>query len=142
MIERTLAIIKPRAVARNIIGDILKMMEENHLKIVALKMIHMDRKVASGFYYVHKDKPFFSSLVKFMTSGPVVVAVLEGKDAITRYRKLMGSTNPDKADEGTIRKKYAESLQANAVHGSDSPESANYEISFFFNATELRPYHH
>lgn len=137
MIERTFSIIKPDAVARNLSGEILAMIQVHGLTVKAMKMIRMTTEQAEGFYAVHKDKPFFSSLVKYMTSGPVVCSILEGEDAIRRYRELMGATNPANAAEGTIRKKYAESLEANSVHGSDAPESAAYEMGYFFNALEI-----
>ena len=137
MIERTFSIIKPDAVARNLSGEILAMIQAHGLTVKAMKMIRMTTEQAEGFYAVHKDKPFFSSLVKYMTSGPVVCSILEGEDAISRYRELMGATNPANAAEGTIRKKYAESLEANSVHGSDAPESAAYEMGYFFNALEI-----
>ena len=137
MIERTFSIITPDAVARNLSGEILAMIQAHGLTVKAMKMIRMTTEQAEGFYAVHKDKPFFSSLVKYMTSGPVVCSILEGEDAIRRYRELMGATNPANAAEGTIRKKYAESLEANSVHGSDAPESAAYEMGYFFNALEI-----
>ena len=137
MIERTFSIIKPDAVARNLSGEILAMIQAHGLTVKAMKMIRMTTEQAEWFYAVHKDKPFFSSLVKYMTSGPVVCSILEGEDAIRRYRELMGATNPANAAEGTIRKKYAESLEANSVHGSDAPESAAYEMGYFFNALEI-----
>ena len=137
MIERTFSIIKPDAVARNLTGEILAMIQENGLTIKAMKMIRMAPEQAEGFYAVHREKPFFSSLVRYMTSGPVVCSILEGEDAVRRYRELMGATNPASAAEGTIRKKYAESLEANSVHGSDAPETAAYEMAYFFNALEI-----
>ena len=137
MIERTFSIIKPDAVARNLSGEILAMIQAQGLTVKAMKMIRMTTEQAEGFYAVHKDKPFFPSLGKYMTSGPVVCSILEGEDAIRRYRELMGATNPANAAEGTIRKKYAESLEANSVHGSDAPESAAYEMGYFFNALEI-----
>ncbi len=137
MIERTFSIIKPDAVARNLSGEILAMIQGQGLTVKAMKMIRMTTEQAEGFYAVHKDKPFFSSLVKYMTSGPVVCSILEGEDAIHRYRELMGATNPANAAEGTIRRKYAESLEANSVHGSDAPETAAYEMGYFFNALEI-----
>lgn len=136
-IERTLSIVKPDAVAKNVIGAIFKTFEDNSLKIVATKMIQMDKRVAEGFYAVHVGKPFFPSLIEFMTSGPVVVSVLEGENAILKHRELMGATNPEQAAEGTLRKRFATSLGENAVHGSDAPETAAYEINHFFNAAEL-----
>ena len=135
--ERTLSIIKPDAVSRNLSGAILKMIQDAGLKVVATKMIQLSKAQAEGFYAVHKERPFFGSLVDFMISGPVVVSILEGDDAIARYRKLMGATNPANAEEGTIRKTYAVSIEANSVHGSDAPETAAYEIAYFFNALEM-----
>lgn len=137
MIERTLSIIKPDATARNLTGEILKMIEEAGLKIIALKKIQLTKKQAEGFYQVHKDKPFFDSLTDFMSSGPVVVSVLEGENAIENYRKLMGATNPANAEEGTIRKKFALDIEKNSVHGSDSKENAEIEINYFFNKLEI-----
>ncbi len=137
MKQRTLSIIKPDAVERNLIGAIAQMIEGAGLKVVAMKMLHLSKKQAEGFYAVHKEKPFYGELTDYMTSGPVVVSVLEGDDAIKRYRDVMGATNPANAAEGTIRKTYALNLQANSVHGSDAPETAAYEISYFFNALEI-----
>ena len=137
MTQRTLSIIKPDAVARNLQGEILAMIQGAGLKIVAMKMIRMTKAQAEGFYAVHKEKPFFAGLIDYMTSGPVVCSVLEGENAIKRYRELMGATNPEKAAEGTIRKKYAQNIEANSVHGSDAPETAAYEIGYFFNALEI-----
>ena len=134
--QRTLSIIKPDATERNLVGAILKMIEEAGLRIVAMKMLHLTKCEAEGFYAVHKEKPFFGELTDYMCSGPVVVSVLEADNAITRYRELMGATNPEKADAGTIRKTYAKNLQCNSVHGSDAPETAAYEIGYFFNALE------
>ncbi len=136
-IERTFSIIKPNAVAKNKIGAILAMIEDAGLKIVATKKILMTKAQAEGFYAVHAERPFFGSLCDFMCSGPVVVSVLEGEDAIAKYREIMGATNPDNAAEGTIRKLYADNIEANAVHGSDGPDTAKVEISYFFNALEL-----
>ena len=137
MLQRTFSIIKPDAVARNLSGEILAMIQSAGLKVVGMKMLHLTKAQAQGFYAVHKDRPFFDSLTDYMCSGPVVCAVLEGENAIAAYRKLMGATNPAQADEGTIRKKYAVSLEANSVHGSDAPETAAFEIAYFFNALEL-----
>lgn len=137
MLERTFSIIKPDAVSRNLTGEILAMIQGAGLKIVGMKMIRMTKKQAEGFYAVHRERPFFDSLTTYMSSGPVVCSVLEGENAIARYRELMGATNPEKAAEGTIRKKYAVSLEANAVHGSDAPDTAAFEMSYFFNAFEL-----
>ncbi|HJA08726.1 MAG TPA: nucleoside-diphosphate kinase [Candidatus Mailhella merdigallinarum] len=137
MIERTFSIIKPDAVARNLSGEILAMIQQSGLRIKAMKMIQLTRAQAEGFYAVHKERPFFNSLVEYMCSGPVVCSILEGEDAIRRYRDLMGATNPANAAEGTIRKKYAESIEANSVHGSDAPETAAFEMAYFFNALEI-----
>jgi len=136
-IERTFSIIKPNAVSKNVIGAILKIIEESGLKIVATKKIHMTKAQAEGFYAVHSERPFFGSLCDFMCSGPCVVSVLEGENAIAKYREIMGATNPANAAEGTIRKLYADDIEANAVHGSDAPETAAQEICYFFNALEL-----
>ena len=135
-IERTLSIVKPDAVAKNVIGKIYDRFESNGLKIVAAKMKHLSRREAEGFYAVHKERPFFNDLVEFMISGPVMVQVLEGENAVLKNRELMGATDPKKADAGTIRADFAESIDANAVHGSDAPETAAYEIGYFFNALE------
>ena len=136
-IERTLSIIKPDATRRNLTGAVTKMLEEAGLRVVASKRIQMTREQAEGFYAVHKERPFFGELVDFMISGPVVVQVLEGEDAVKRNRDVMGATNPADADEGTIRKAFAESIEANSVHGSDSDENAKIEIEFFFNEDEI-----
>ncbi len=136
-IERTFSIIKPDAVRRNLIGNILAVFEKNGLRPVALKKIKMTRAQAEGFYGVHKDRPFFGELVETMTSGPVVVQVLEGEGAILKNREVMGATNPANAAEGTIRKLYALSVGENSVHGSDAPETAAQEIKFFFNDDEI-----
>ncbi|MEQ8404377.1 MAG: nucleoside-diphosphate kinase [Oceanicaulis sp.] len=135
--QRTFSIIKPDATARNITGKINAMIEDAGLRIIAQKRIQMTKEQAEGFYAVHKERPFFGDLVSFMISGPVVVQVLEGEDAIANYRKVMGATNPEQADEGTIRKTFAESIEANSVHGSDAPETAAEEIKFFFNDDEI-----
>ena len=137
--ERTLSIIKPDAVSKNVIGEIYTRFEKAGLKIVAAKMIHLSQEKAEGFYAEHKERPFFGDLVSFMTSGPVVVQVLEGDNAIAKNRELMGATNPKEADAGTIRADFASSIDANAVHGSDSPESAEREVSYFFGADEICP---
>lgn len=131
-IQRTLSIIKPDAVAKNVIGQIYSRFESNGLKIVAAQMRHLSQAEAEGFYAVHKDRPFFKDLVKFMTSGPVMIQVLEGEEAIAKNRKLMGATDPKKAEPGTIRADFASSIDANAVHGSDAPETAAVEIAYFF----------
>jgi nucleoside-diphosphate kinase len=136
-VERTLSIVKPDAVGKNIIGKIYSRFESNGLQIVASKMLRLSDDVAGGFYAEHRERPFFPALIEFMTSGPVVVQVLEGENAIARNRELMGATNPQEADEGTIRADFAESIDANAVHGSDSPESAQREIAYFFAASEI-----
>ncbi|EHJ47131.1 Nucleoside-diphosphate kinase [Solidesulfovibrio carbinoliphilus subsp. oakridgensis] len=135
--ERTLSIIKPDAVSRNLAGAILKMIQDAGLKVVAMKMIQLSKAEAEGFYAVHKERPFFGSLVDFMISGPVVVSILEGDDAIARYRKLMGATNPANAEEGTIRKIHALDIEKNSVHGSDAPETAAFETSYFFSKLEM-----
>ncbi len=134
---RTFSIIKPDATRRNITGAITQMLEEAGLRVVASKRIRMTRDQAEGFYAVHKERPFFADLVAFMTSGPVVIQVLEGEDAVARNREVMGATNPEQAAEGTIRKVHAESIEANSVHGSDSPENAAIEIDFFFKPEEI-----
>ncbi|UCH49107.1 MAG: nucleoside-diphosphate kinase [Betaproteobacteria bacterium] len=131
-VERTLSIIKPDAVAKNVIGQILSRFEAAGLRIVAMKMALLSEAEAAGFYAVHKDRPFFKDLIKFMTSGPVSIQVLEGENAIQKNRELMGATNPQEADKGTIRADFAESIDANAVHGSDSPETAAVEVAYFF----------
>ncbi|CBV41274.1 nucleoside-diphosphate kinase [Halomonas elongata] len=135
--ERTLSIIKPDAVAKNVIGEIESRFEKAGLKIVAAKMLQLSQEQAEGFYAEHKERPFFGDLVGFMTSGPVVVQVLEGENAIAANRDLMGATNPKEAEAGTIRADYAQSIDANAVHGSDSPESAAREIAYFFEESEI-----
>ena len=137
MLERTLSIIKPDAVERNITGKVNAMIEESGLRIVAQKRIHLTVKQAEEFYREHKDKAFFTSLVDFMTSAPVIVQVLEGDDAVSLYRKIMGATNPAIAEEGTIRKTFALSIDKNTVHGSDSIESAKREVGFFFSEIEI-----
>jgi len=136
-VERTLSIIKPDAVGKNIIGKIYSRFESNGLQIVAAKMLRLSDTVAGGFYAEHEGRPFYNDLIDFMTSGPVVVQVLEGEDAIAKNRELMGATNPQEAAEGTIRRDFASSIDANAVHGSDSPESAAREIAYFFSASEI-----
>lgn len=136
-IQQTLSIIKPDGVSRNLIGEVLKRFESNGLKILGMKMIHLSQKEAEGFYAVHKDKGFFDSLMAYMTSGPVVVLVLKGEEAISKNREIMGATNPANAAEGTIRKDFALDIEKNTVHGSDSPETAAFEIPYFFATTEL-----
>jgi len=135
--ERTLSIIKPDAVGKNVIGKIISRFEENNLYLVAGKLVHLSDEMASGFYAEHEGKPFFNDLKKFMTSGPVFVQVLEGENAVQKNRDLMGSTNPKEAAPGTIRADFANSIDANAVHGSDSVESAKREIEYFFNPEEI-----
>ena len=136
-VQRTFSIIKPDATARNLTGKVNAMIEDAGLRIIAQRRIHMTTEQAQGFYAVHKERPFYNDLVAFMTSGPVVVQVLEGENAIERYREVMGATNPEDADEGTIRKTHAENIERNSVHGSDAPETAADEIAFFFSADEI-----
>lgn len=138
--ERTLAIIKPDAVQKGIIGEVANRIEANELKIIGLKMLHLNKDRAEGFYAVHKGKAFFADLVKFMTSGPVVVLALEGDGAIIKWRQVMGPTDSTKAPEGTIRGDYGADIQCNAVHGSDAPETAKFEIGYFFESHELVSY--
>lgn len=135
--QRTLSIIKPDGVSRRLIGKVIKRIEKAGLNIIAMKMLHMSLPQAEGFYAVHKERPFFRSLTSFMSSGPVVVMVLEAENAITRYRDLMGATNYKDAAEGTIRREFATDIEKNVVHGSDSPESASTEIAYFFNSFEI-----
>ena len=135
--ERTLAIIKPDGFSRGLSGEVMKRLESSGFKIVAMKMIHLTKKQAEGFYAVHKGKPFFESLTDFMSSGPAVVMILEGENVITRYRDLMGATNYKEAAEGTIRKEFATDIEKNVVHGSDAPETAAFEIAYFFNNLEM-----
>lgn len=136
-VERTLSIIKPDAVAKGVIGQIYSRFESNGLKIIAARMLHLSQAEAEGFYAVHRSRPFFNDLVKFMISGPVMVQALEGEDAIKKNRDLMGATDPKKAEKGTIRSDFADSIDANAVHGSDSPEAAAIEIAYFFPALNI-----
>ena len=136
-LERTLSIIKPDAVAKNVIGEIYSRFEKGGLKVVASKMKHLSRKEAEGFYAVHRERPFFNALVEFMISGPVMIQALEGENAIAKNRELMGATNPKDAEPGTIRADFADSIDANAVHGSDAPETAAVEIAYFFASTEI-----
>jgi nucleoside-diphosphate kinase len=138
-LERTLSIIKPDAVAKNVIGAIYQRFEQAGLKVVAAKMKHLSRMEAEGFYAVHRERPFFNALVEFMISGPVMIQALEGDDAVLQHRELMGATDPKKAAPGTIRADFADSIDANAVHGSDSVDNAAIEIAYFFAATELCP---
>lgn len=135
--ERTFSIIKPDATKRNLTGAINKIIEENGLRIIAQKRIKLTRLKAEGFYNIHKDKSFFKDLIDYMTSEPVVIQVLQGENAIVKYREVMGATNPDNAEEGTIRKKFALNIQENSVHGSDSPENAKIEINYFFDENEI-----
>lgn len=136
-VERTLSIIKPDAVAKNVIGKIYSRFETNGLKIVAAKMAHLSQAEAEGFYAVHRERPFFADLVKFMTSGPVMIQALEGEGAVLKNRDLMGATDPKKADAGTIRADFATNIDANAVHGSDSAENAAIEIAYFFPTSQV-----
>ena len=136
-IERTFSIIKPDAVAKNVIGGVTAKLEAGGLRVVASKMVRLTEAQAKAFYAVHKERPFYQDLVKFMTEGPVVVQVLEGENAIAKNREIMGATNPEKADPGTIRKEFATNIERNAVHGSDAPETAAQEIAFFFSTADL-----
>lgn len=138
-LERTLSIIKPDAVAKNAIGAILERFEKAGLRVVAARMLHLERTQAEGFYAVHRERPFFADLVNFMTSGPVLVQVLEGENAIARNREIMGATNPKEAEKGTIRADFASNIEENAVHGSDSPDTARQEIGYFFASLDLCP---
>lgn len=138
-VERTLSILKPDAVAKNVVGDIIARLEKSGLKVIAARMQHLTTSEAEGFYAVHSARPFFKDLVSFMTSGPVMVMALEGEDAVARYRDIMGATDPKKAAAGTIRADFADSIDENAVHGSDSLENAKNEIAYFFRTTELCP---
>ncbi len=135
--ERTLTIIKPDAVARHMVGEIIERLEKEKFRIVAMKMVHLTMQQAEGFYAVHRRRPFFPSLTKFMTENRIVVMVLEGEEVIGKLRELMGATDPAKAGEGTIRKQFGSSIERNVIHGSDAPETARFEISYFFNAFEI-----
>ena len=135
--NRTFSIIKPDATKRNITGSINKIIEENNLVIIAQKRIKLSKEKAEGFYSIHKDKPFFNDLIEYMTSGPVIVQVLQGDNAVENYRRIMGATNPENAEEGTIRKKHALNIQENSVHGSDTEENAKIEINYFFEDSEI-----
>ena len=135
--ERTLSIIKPDGVARGLAGEVIKRLEQNNFKIAAMKMLRMTKSQAKGFYAVHRERPFFESLTDFMTSGPIIVMVLEGENAIGRYRELMGATDYREAAAGTIRKDFATDIEKNVVHGSDGPETAAFEIGYFFNSFEI-----
>jgi nucleoside-diphosphate kinase len=136
-LERTLSIVKPDGVSRNLIGEVYRRFEQAGLSIIAARMLHLSQREAEGFYAVHRERPFFKDLVKYMTSGPVVVQVLEGENAIARNREIMGATDPKKAAKGTIRAEFALSIEQNVVHGSDAPETAAQEIAYFFRTTEL-----
>ena len=138
-VERTLSIIKPDAVAKNVIGEIVARFEQADLTLIAAKMLHLSQEQAEGFYAEHKERPFFGALIEFMTSGPVVVQVLEGENAVLKNRELMGATNPEEAAAGTIRSDFAQSIDANAVHGSDSLTSAAREVAYFFEDSEICP---
>ncbi|MCX7724250.1 MAG: nucleoside-diphosphate kinase [Thermodesulfovibrio sp.] len=137
MRERTLVLIKPDAVSKNLIGEIISRFEKNGLKIAALKKVKLSKEKAKEFYIVHREKPFYESLTDFMSEGPIVAMVIEGENAIERVRKIMGATNPKEAEEGTIRRDFGENIERNAVHGSDSQNSASYEIPFFFSNLEI-----
>jgi len=138
-LERTLSIVKPDGVTRNLIGEVVRRLEKSGLKVVASRMLRLTREQAEGFYAVHRERPFFNDLVRYMTSGPVVVQVLEGENAVARNREVMGATDPKKAAAGTIRADLAESIEANTVHGSDSPENAAIEIAYFFKPADICP---
>ncbi len=135
--QTTLSIVKPDGTSKNLIGEVIGRFEKEGLKIVGLKMIHMTKRQAEGFYYVHREKPFFESLTEFMSSGPCVVMVIKGENAISKVREIMGATNPEEAEEGTIRKEFASNIEQNIVHGSDSVESAQFEIGYFFSSLEI-----
>jgi nucleoside-diphosphate kinase len=138
-LERTLSIVKPDGVRGNLIGEVYRRFEKAGLSIIAVRMLHLSQREAEGFYAVHRERPFFKDLVRFMTSGPVIVQVLQGEDAIARNRDIMGATDPKKAAPGTIRADFAAGIEQNVVHGSDAPETAAFEIAYFFSATELHP---
>ena len=135
--ERTLSIVKPDGTEKNVIGEVVSRFEKNGIRVIALKMVNLTKEEAQGFYAVHRERPFFGSLTEFMSRGPIVVMALEGENAIAKVREIMGATNPEEAAEGTIRKDFASNIEENTVHGSDSPESAEFEINYFFNALEL-----
>jgi nucleoside-diphosphate kinase len=135
--ERTLSIVKPDGVERGLIGEVIKRFEANGLKLIGLKMVTMSKRQAEGFYAVHREKPFFESLTVFMSSGPAVVMILEGDNAIQRVRDLMGSTDPQEADDGTLRRQFGSNIEKNVVHGSDGPDTAAFEIGYFFHALEM-----
>lgn len=136
-LQRTLGLIKPDAVANGNVGEIINAIEQEGFRLVAMKLLHLSKSEAEGFYYVHKERPFFNDLVTFMTEGPIVAMILEKEDAIASWRKLMGATNPDQADEGTLRKRFGAGIERNATHGSDAEETAAFETRYFFNATEM-----
>jgi nucleoside-diphosphate kinase len=136
-LERTLSIVKPDGVSKNLVGEVIRRFENEGLRVIALKMVNLTKAEAEGFYAVHRERPFFHSLTEFMSSGPCVVMVLEGKNAISRVRETMGATDPEKAAAGTIRRDFASNIERNIVHGSDSPESASFEICYFFNCLEI-----
>ena len=138
-LERTLSIVKPDGVSRNLIGEVYRRFEQSGLKVVAARMLHLSQREAEGFYAVHRERPFYADLVRYMCSGPVVVQVLEGEGAIARNREIMGATDPKKAAKGTIRAEFATSIEQKVVHGSDSPETAAFEIGYFFAATQIFP---
>ena len=135
--QTTLSIVKPDGVQKNVIGEVIRRFESEDIKVIGLKMVHLSKSEAEGFYAVHRERPFFGSLTDFMSSGPCVLMALKGNDAITKVRKIMGATDPSKAESGTIRKDFASDIEHNIVHGSDSPESAEYELNYFFNSLEL-----
>ena len=137
-LQRTLAIVKPDGVEKNLVGEVIRRFEKDGLRVVALRMTRLDEQEAEGFYHVHRERPFFRSLVGFMTSGPIVPVVLEGEDAIARVRRLMGATDPARADAGTLRKDFAASIERNIVHGSDAPETAAFEIGYFFSGLNIQ----
>ena len=139
MIERTLSIVKPDGVGAGLTGEVVRRFEKSGLKVVALKMLHLDAEAARGLYHVHCARPFFDSLISFMSSGPIAPMVVEGEGAIERVRKIMGATDPAKAESGTLRKEFGSSIEQNIVHGSDAPESAAFEIAYFFSAVEIHP---
>ena len=138
-LERTLSIVKPDGVSRNLIGEVYRRFEQAGLSVVAARMLHLSVREAEGFYAVHRERPFFRDLVRYMSSGPVVVQVLEGENAIAKNREIMGATDPKKADKGTIRADFAESIERNVVHGSDAPQTAAFEIGYFFATTQIFP---
>ena len=138
MVQRTLSLVKPDGVQQGVIGQVIRHFEDEGLKVVGLRMLRLDRQSAQRFYHVHRERPFFGSLIEFMTSGPIVAMVLEGEDAIKGARKVMGATDPAKAEAGTLRKKFASSIEKNIVHGSDGPDTAAFEIPYFFGSLDLQ----